>query len=495
MSCSLRERKSQSRGQFLRWGCVAAAGRAWQPAVAETLQEALVNAYLINPALNAERARLRATDEGVALAKSGLRPTITAGGDTAFENVDNDVSAPRGVTGAGAAAAVIGAGGFPTGTSHPRGWDVTVTQPVFTGLQNINAIHETKATVQAGREDLRTIEQTTLLDAATAYMNVVRDQAVVRLRENNVTVLTEQLKQTRDRFNVGEVTRTDVAQAEARLSGAIADLNVAQSNLKTSRAIYEQVIGHPPSNLVTPSSIAHLLPRTLEEAMTQGDGENPVILSAVYKEESSLYTVNRIIGELLPTAKLQATYGQRFGFLNTPDFAGDRSLNEEDTVTVMGRVNVPLYQGGGVAARVRQAKETNNQFKREVEDARLHVHADVSSNWGILQSTALVIKSARDAVRANGIALAGVQEEAKVGQRTTLDVLNAQLELVTSQIALVTAQRDQVVAEYSLCAAVGRLDAQSLGLSAPYYSPTEHFDTVTNKWFGLTPPPPPAPDE
>jgi outer membrane protein len=448
MSCSLRERKSQSRGQFLRWGCVAAAVLSWQPAVAETLQEALVNAYLINPALNAERARLRATDEGVALAKSGLRPTITAGGDTAFENVDNDVSAPRGVTGAGAAAAVIGAGGFPTGTSHPRGWDVTVTQPVFTGLQNINAIHETKATVQAGREDLRTIEQTTLLDAATAYMNVVRDQAVVRLRENNVTVLTEQLKQTRDRFN-----------------------------------------------LVTPSSIAHLLPRTLEEAMTQGDGENPVILSAVYKEESSLYTVNRIIGELLPTAKLQATYGQRFGFLNTPDFAGDRSLNEEDTVTVMGRVNVPLYQGGGVAARVRQAKETNNQFKREVEDARLHVHADVSSNWGILQSTALVIKSARDAVRANGIALAGVQEEAKVGQRTTLDVLNAQLELVTSQIALVTAQRDQVVAEYSLCAAVGRLDAQSLGLSAPYYSPTEHFDTVTNKWFGLTPPPPPAPDE
>ncbi len=189
---------------------------------------------------------------------------------------------------------------------------------MFTGFQNINAIRQAKATVQAGREDLRTIEQTTLLDAATAYMNVVRDQAVVRLRENNVTVLTEQLKQTKDRFNVGEVTRTDVAQAEARRSSAIADLNVAQSNLKSSRATYEQVIGHPPSNLVTPPSILHVLPQSLDEAMTLGDGENPVILGAVYQEEASLYAVNQIIGELLPQVSLEASYTQRFGFLNIP---------------------------------------------------------------------------------------------------------------------------------------------------------------------------------
>jgi outer membrane protein len=480
--------------QLFQWGCLVAAVLSWGPAGAETLQEALANAYLINPALNAERARLRATDEQVAIANSSFRPTITAGGNTAFQNVDNEVS--HGRTAVGTEAAVSAAGGFVTGTSHPRGWDVTLSQPIFTGLQNLNLTREAKATVQAGREQLRNVEQTTLLNAATAYINVVRDQAVVRLREDNVTVLTEQLKQTRDRFNVGEVTRTDVAQAEARRSGAIADLNVAQSNLKTSRAVYEQVIGHPPSNPVAPPSISRLLPSSLSEAMTQGDGENPLILSAVYQEESSLYAVNKILGELLPQVNLTATYTQNAGFLNgnipgiqTPD------LNQENTLTVEGRVTVPLYQGGGVAAAVRQAKETNNQQKRLVEDARLTVHEDVVSNWGVLQSTVAEIKSAKDAVAANRVALEGVTEEAKVGQRTTLDVLNAQLELLTSQIGLVTAERDRIAAEYSLCAAVGRLDAQSMGLSVAYYDPIEHYDIVKNKWIGLTPPPPPTPNE
>jgi outer membrane protein len=469
---------------------------AVSPGAAESLQEALSNAYLINPILSAERARLRATDEQVAIANSGLRPTISATGDTAFQNVDNDITSPRSVTPAAAAATVAGVGGaFPTGTSHPRGWNVTLSQPVFTGFQNLNAIRQAKSTVQAGREDLRTIEQTTLLNASTAYMNVVRDVAVVRLRENNVTVLTEQLKQTKDRFNVGEVTRTDVAQAEARLSSAIAELNVAQSNLKASRATYEQVIGHPPGNLDQPASIVSRLPTSLDEAMTLGDAENPVILSVVYQEEASLYTVNQILGELLPQVSLEANYTQRFGFLNNPDVTGRTSLNEEDTTTVMGRVNVPLYQSGAVAARVRQAKETNNQLKKLVENARLRVHADVVSNWGILQSTVAEIRSAKAAVEANRIALEGVSEEEKVGQRTTLDVLNAQLEYLTSQIGLVTAERDRLVAEYSLYAAVGRLDAQSLGLSVPYYDPIEHYDTVKNKWFGLTPPPPPTPDE
>ncbi len=476
-------------------GLLAGLALGASEAAAETLQEALANAYLINPALNAQRAGLRATDEQVAIAKSGFRPTIATTGDTAFQNKDNDVSVGRGRSLPGSPVAVTVAGGSPTGTSHPRGWAVTLSQPLFEGFQNLNAMRQAKAAVQAGREDLRDIEQTTLLDAATAYVNVVRDQAVVRLRENNVTVLTEQLKQTKDRFNVGEVTRTDVAQAEARRSSAIADLNVAQSNLKTSRATYEQVIGHPPSNLVKPPSILHVLPHSLDEAMTQGDGENPVILGAVYQEEASLYAVNQIIGELLPQVSLQATYEQRFGFLNTPDVPGGSSLNEEDTTTVMGRVNVPLYQGGAVAARIRQAKETNNQLKKRVEDARLRVHADVVSNWGILQSTVTEIKSAKDAVDANRIALEGVSEEEKVGQRTTLDVLNAQLEYLTSQIGLVTAERDRLVAEYSLYAAVGRLDAQSLGLSVPYYDPIEHYDTVKNKWLGLSPPPPPAPDE
>ena len=466
-----------------------------RPASAETLEQALADAYLINPVLNAERARLRATDEQVALAKSGLRPFISTSGDYAFMNTDNDVSRPAGTTAAGNAFGIASAGGFPTGTSHPRGWSVQLTQPLFEGFQNLNAIRQAKSTVQAAREALRTVEQTVLLDAATAYVNVVRDTAIVRLRENDVKVLTEQLKATKDRFDVGEVTRTDVAQAEARRSEALSTLAAAQANLKTSRAAYEQIIGHPPGDLVTPPSIRQLLPTTLDQAMTLGDGENPIILAAVYQEEASLYAVEQIMGELLPTATLEAQYQQRFGFLNTPDIPGDSSLEGEFTTTVTGRVNVPLYQGGGVAARIRQAKETDNQLKKEVEDARLRVHADVISNWGILQSSGPAIASAQAAVAANKIALTGVREEEKVGQRTTLDVLDATRELLNSQIGLVSALRDRVVAEYSLYAAMGRMDAQTLGLPVPYYDPIEHYDMVKNKWLGLRPPAPPAPDE
>jgi outer membrane protein len=462
-----------------------------RPASAETLEEALADAYLINPVLNAERARVRAIDEQVAVAKAGLRPFVSASGDVAYEHTDNEVkNPPRGVPAATQ---------FPTGSSNPRGWAVQVTQPLFVGFQNLNAIRQAKASVQSAREALRIVEQTILLDAVTAYVNVVRDRAIVRLRENDVSVLTEQLKATRDRFDVGEVTRTDVAQAEARRSEALATLAAAQANLKTSIAAYEQIIGHPPGQLVTPPSIMHLLPPTVDEAMTQGDGENPIILAAVYSEEASLYAVQQIMGELLPDVTVQAQYQERFGFLGGLDTPGDDiidpSLKEEDTTTVVGRLNVPLYQGGGVSARARQAKENNNQLKKEVEDARLRVHADVIANWGILQSSGPAITSAEAAVAANKIALTGVREEEKVGQRTTLDVLDAQRELLNSQIGLVTALRDRIVAEYALYTAVGRMDAQTLGLPVPYYDPIEHYDIVKNKWFGLRPPPPPAPDE
>jgi outer membrane protein len=479
--------------------------------LAETLGEAMANAYLINPVLNAERANLRATDEQVPIAKSGMRPTISATGDAAFRNTESDIvggtldqrqerqrcdDATRALEPGFCAfldaqqqqSFVQEESQFQNdGVTHPRGYSVQLSQPIFEGFQNINALRQAKASVQAARESLRAIESTTLLNAVTAYVDVVRDQAVVRLRQSNVDVLTEQLRQTKDRFNVGEVTRTDVAQAEARRSDAITQLYASQADLKASRATYEQIIGHPPSDLVHPPSIVHLLPARLDDAMTLGDGENPIILNAVYQEEASLYNVQQIMGELLPQVTLDAQYSQRFG--------ESRSVTEQQVTTVMGRVNVPLYQGGGVAARIRQAKEVNHQLKKEVEDARLRIHADVISSWAQLQATASEIQSAQDSLEANRIALEGVREEEKVGQRTTLDVLNAQLEYLGSQIQLVTAKRDRVVAEYAVYASIGRLDAQSLGLSVPYYDPIEHYDIVKNKWFGLRPPPPPAPDE
>jgi outer membrane protein len=451
---------------------------ACAPAKAETLEQALADAYLVNPVLNAERARLRAIDEQVGVAKSGLRPNISASGDTNYVNQNSNTTTATGLSNGG--------GLTSDGVTHPRGYSVQLSQPLFEGFQNLNAVRQAKSQVQAQREALRSTEQTVLLDAATAYVNVVRDQAIVRLRENDVSVLSEQLKATRDRFDVGEVTRTDVAQAEARRSEALATLAVAQSNLKTSRAAYEQVVGHPPGNLQTPPSIRHLLPQTLDEAMTLGDGENPVILASVYNEEASLYAVEQIMGELLPDVSLNAQYEKRFG--------QSQIIKDIETTTVTAQVNVPLYQGGGVSARVRQAKETNNQLKREVEDSRLRVHADVIANWGILQSSGPAISSAESAVKANKIALNGVREEEKVGQRTTLDVLDAQRELLNSQIGLVSALRDRVVAEYSLYAAIGRMDAQTLGLSVPYYDPLEHYEIVKNKWFGLRPPTPPAAD-
>jgi len=460
-----------------------------RPACAETLEQALTDAYLINPVLNAARARLRAIDEQVALAKAGLRPFISGEADWNFVNQNIDVAGGgRSSSSASVNPLNLGATGIGSeGVTHPHGYSVQLTQPLFEGFQNLNAIRAAKSTVQAARDSLRSVEQTVLLDAATAYVNVVRDAAIVRLRENDVTVLTEQLKATKDRFDVGEVTRTDVAQAEARRSEAQSTLAAAQANLKTSNAAYEQIIGHPPGKLETPPSIRGLLPGSLDDAMTLGDGENPLILAAVYQEEASLYAVQRVMGELLPTATFEAQYQNRFD--------ESRTLKELETTTLTWRVTMPFYQGGSVSARVRQAKETNNQLKKEVEDARLRVHADVISNWGILQSSGPAITSAQAAVEANKIALTGVREEEKVGQRTTLDVLDAQRELLNSQIGLVTALRDRVVAEYSLYAATGRMDAQTLGLPVPYYDPLEHYDIVKNKWFGLRPPTPPAPDE
>jgi len=458
-----------------------------QPAasgVTETLQEALSSAYLINPDLNAERAQLRAIDEQVAVAKAGFRPTISGSADSGYANTHNGV----------ANGSAIGQENFgPTGdissdgVTHPRGLSIQISQPLFKGFQNLNAIRQAKASVQAGRESLSVIEQTTLLAAVTAYADVVRDQAIVRLRENNVTVLTELRTQIRGQFAAGVVTTTDVAQVDARLSGAIAFLNAAQAILKGSIATYERVIGHSPGRLASPPSISETLPKSIDEAMTQADGQNPFVLNSVYQEEASLYAVNQIIGELLPTVTLEAQYQHRADL--------SKVLEEQETTTVIGRLNVPLYQGGGVAARVRQAKQINTRLKRQVESARLKAHSEVVSNWGVLQSSAAEIAAARAAVVANKIALEGSRKEQTIGQRSTLDVLDTQRDLVDSEIGLVVALRNRIVAEYALAAAVGRLDAQSLGLSTPYYDPIEHYDDVKNKWAGLRPPSPPSADE
>jgi outer membrane protein len=413
------------------------------PAQAETLKEALNAAYKFNPRLDAARAIQRATDEEVPRALSGYRPSITGSADTNYQ-----LQTVKPVPGSG----VFGG----STESNPRGYQVGAIQPIFRGCRTKNAVSAAEAVVRAGWEALRTTESSVLLEAVTAYMDVVRDQAILTLRENNVTVLTRDLKATQDRFAVGEVTRTDVAQAQARRAGAVAALDLARANLKTSRATFERVVGHPPSGLVEtkPSS---QVPKTLNASVEIGARESPAVVAALYREQAARFNVDLIRGERLPTVQLEANYGKRF------DSAA--SIDEVETTTVTGRVTVPFYTGGEVEARIRQAKHTHVQRLQEIEQARTEVQAQVVTAWSQLQAAQAAVES---------------------DQRTLLDVLNAEQELLNSEVTLATDRRNLVVASYAVLATIGRMNAQELGVAALVYDPEQHYQEVRRKWFDMS---------
>jgi outer membrane protein len=425
---------------------------------AETLPEALSAAYKFNPRLDAARATLRATDEEVPRAISGFRPQVSGSADTSYE-----LQTSRPSTGARA-------------ESNPRGYSVNLAQPVFKGFRVVNTVREAEATVRAGRETLRSTESSVLLDGVTAYVDVVRDQAIVRLRENNVTVLTRDLKATQDRFNVGEVTRTDVAQAQARRAAAVSALDLARANLKTSRATFERVVGHPPSNLVEPTA-SRLVPKSVNESVEISARESPTVVAALYNEQAARHAVDRIRGELLPEVNLEASYGRRFD--------SSTSIESTETTTVTGRLTVPFYTGGEVEARVRQAKHTHVSRLQQIEQARTEVQANVVAAWSQLAAARAQLESDQASVDANRIALAGVREEERVGQRTLLDVLNAEQELLNSEVNLVTTKRNLVVASYAVLSAIGRLNAQELGVAALVYDPEAHYNEVRRKWTDI----------
>ena len=434
---------------------------AWVPlgAVnAETVKEALAAAYKFNPRLDAARSTLRATDEEVPRALSGYRPTITGNADTSFERT---TVRPPGTT----------------SDSNPRGYSVGLVQPIFRGFIVVNTVAEAEATVRAGRETLRTAEQSVLLEAATAYMDVVRDQAIVRLRENNVTVLTRDLRATQDRFNVGEVTRTDVAQAQARRAAAVSALDLARANLKTSRATFERVVGHPPSNLVD-ARPSEIVPKSVQESIDIGGRENPNVVAALYREQAARHAVDRIRGERLPQVQLEANHGRRWDETS--------SVDSVETTTVTGRLTVPFYSGGEVEARIRQAKHTHISRLQEIEQARTEVQANVVAAWSQLAASRAQLESDQASVDANRIALTGVREEERVGQRTLLDVLNAEQELLNSEVNLVTTRRNLVVASYAVLSTIGRLNAQELGVASLVYDPEAHYHEVRRKWFDIS---------
>jgi len=449
----------------------AMAGQAF----ADTLETALVQAYQNNPQVNAQRAVVRATDENVPQALSGYRPRITATvtqGEQYSSTTSKSVSGATGVN----VPSYTQTGGY----TAPRTFGATYSQTLYNGFQTANRTRTAESQVFQARETLRVIEQTVLLDAATAYMNLLRDTAILDLQKRNVEVIQEQLRQTRDRFNVGEVTRTDVAQAESRVAAAQSQMLSAQAAYVTSRAIYRRVIGVDPGRLNPGSPVDRFSPRVLELAVAQGQAENPAVSAAMHGVDVAALTVKVSEGALYPTLTLTGNVQK--------NYETSVSTIESFQASVVGQLTVPIYQGGGEFSLIRQGKEVVGQRRLELALTRDQARANVVQAWGQLDAARAQIEATRAQVTAAEIALNGVREEARVGQRTTLDVLNAQQELVNARVALVTAQRDRVVASYTLLSAVGRLSVPVLGLQVPLYDPMTHYQQIRDSWFGVRTP-------
>jgi outer membrane protein len=442
-----------------------------------TMDLALVQAYRNNPQLNSQRAATRATDENVPTALAGYRPRVSGTASLTDQYLDNLTRAgtdPR----TGGALYIQQKGAIAL-----QSYGLTATQTLFNGLQTAGRTRQAEGQVFSARETLRTTEQNVLLSAATAYMNLLQTAAILELQRSNVNVLEVTLRQTRDRFTAGEVTRTDVAQAESRLSGGRSQLSLAESNYVTAQAQYQQVIGAPPPARLAPAPpIDRLSPRTLEGAIARGRTEHPLITTAMYNVDIALQQVKIAEGALSPTLAAVGNVQKNFGSTQS------LLLLESLTASVAAQLTVPIYQGGAEYAAIRQSKETLGQRRLDLDTARDQVQATVTQGWGQLEAAKAQIDATTSQVTAAEVALNGVREEARVGQRTTLDVLNAQQDLVNARVALVTAQRDRVVASYTVLAATGALSPQILGLKIEVYDPVVHYQQVRDAWGGVRTP-------
>ncbi|MDE2373303.1 MAG: TolC family outer membrane protein [Hyphomicrobiales bacterium] len=444
-------------------------------ASAETMQSALARAYQGNPQLNAQRAIVRQSDEGVSQALSGYRPTLSATA-TAGRQFTNESGVIPPIP-----------PGLPAGVSYsvkgyttPWSAGLTGQQTLFNGEQTANKVRKAESQVSASRETLRMMEESVLLSAATVYMDVSRDTANLEVQQNNVRVLQRTLKDTQNRYAAGQVTSTDVAQAEAQLAAGEATLHAAESTLMTTRANYRRIIGVDPTNLAAASPVDRLAPTTLDAAIAVGTAENPTITAAIYGVDVAQLQVKIAEGALLPTLALQGTVQQQnYPNILTPNlFLGTAVLN----------LTVPIYQGGAEYSAIRLDKETAAQQRLSVDQVRDQTRANVVQSWGQLFAAKAQVEAATRQNEASERALNGVRNEAQAGQRTTLDVLNAEQALVNARVSLITAQHDRVVASYSLLSAVGRLSAQELHLPVSIYDPMVHYQQVRDAWFGLRTP-------
>src|SRR5437763_14283922 len=442
------------------------------PVLANTIEAALVRAYQNNPQLNAQRAQVRSIDENVPQALSGYRPRVAVTASAGYQYTDTNTTA----------------GGSPTaivrteihGANAPRSAGLTVSQTLFNGQQTANRTRAAESQVSGSREALRVLEQSVLLSAATIYMDYLRDSAIVEVQKSNVRVLEQTLKQTKDRFNVGEVTRTDVAQSEAQLAAGRTQLLTAESTLTTTRANFRRIIGDEPQALAPGSPVDRFLPPSLTGAVELSLTQNPIATAAMFGIDVSYLQVKVNEGALFPTVTLQTSVQQSY----------------EQTLTIfrsfgasaVAQLSVPVYQGGAEYSLIRQSKETLAQQRLNLEQVRDQTRANTVTAWGQLVAGKAQVVFFHKQETAYEIALNGVREEAKAGQRTTLDVLNAQQALVNARVALVTAQHDRVVASYAVLNAVGRLSPQVLNLRTTIYDPSVHYHQVRDSWIGVRTP-------
>ncbi len=445
---------------FLRAAALAALLASVSPAAvsAETLEEALSQAYASNPTLNARRASLRATDENVPQAAAGWRPTVRVSGALGRRDVETEQNSRTTVN----------------EMRNPGSAAITVTQPIYQGGRTQAGVQRAEAQVQAERARLLGSEQTVFIGVVTNYANVLRDQAVVELRANNEQRLRRQLEATRDRFRVGEVTRTDVAQAESRLSRSSADRISAEGNLTASRAQYERFVGKPPENPVEPAKVVNL-PKSTKDAAAAAGSDNPNVVAAQFEEAAQRLRIKEVQGELLPDLNLVGDA--------TRSLDASARNQTTDGIGIQAQVTMPLYEAGSITSRVRQARETATQRRVEIEDARRQASTDATTAFEALETAQASLQSLEQEIRAATIALEGVQQEANVGSRTVLDVLDSEQEFLDAQVRQVTAKRDALIATYQVLAAIGRLNAKDLGLQVQLYDFDANYQRVRNKWW------------
>lgn len=434
-----------------------AVGLAPAPALADTLADALAAAYRTNPTLDSARQQTRQVDETFAQARAGFLPQVGVSGEYGTQLRIIETESPAGTV-------------RTKSSTDPESASVSASQSIFEGGRRLGQIGLANAQIRASQEGLRSTEQSVLLDVIAAYVNVQRDAESVRIRENNVRLLERQQQAAKDRFEVGEITRTDVAQADARLSGALAGLASARADHEASLAEYARIVGMPAQDLEAPPAVAGL-PSTLEEAVAVALDLNPDLRQFKENEAAARQQVRIARADLLPQLSVVGRMAR--------DIDATTRGVRADSQSAAAQLTIPLFEGGFARSRTRQARIGVLRAKAQTEEVRRGVVSQTTSAWNDYAAAQRVIEASRSQVKANELALEGVEQEQQVGLRTTLDVLDAQQELLDSQLALVRAERDAYVAAHGLLLSIGKLDARTLGVNAPLYDPDDHRDAVS----------------